>query len=139
MGNPTLNRFYSLHYLLPFLITCMVFVHLGLLHKDGSNNPLGIKTKTANINFYPYIYVKDLVAFFALVLSLSIFVFYFPNALGEPDNYLEADPYSTPAHIVPEWYFLPFYVIPNKVGGILAMGCYSNVIFVSFTKYFYTS
>ena len=111
MGNPTLNIFYSLHYLLPFLITCMVFVHLGLLHKDGSNNPLGIKTKTANINFYPYIYVKDLVAFFALVLSLSIFVFYFPNALGEPDNYLEADPYSTPAHIVPEWYFLPFYAI----------------------------
>ncbi|CAM9491179.1 unnamed protein product, partial [Ascophyllum nodosum] len=82
VGNPTLNRFYSLHYLLPFLITGMVFVHLGLLHKDGSNNPLGIKTKTANINFYPYIYVKDLVAFFALVLSLSIFVFYFPNALG---------------------------------------------------------
>ena len=67
VGNPTLNRFYSLHYLLPFLITGMVFVHLGLLHKDGSNNPLGIKTKTANINFYPYIYVKDLVAFFALV------------------------------------------------------------------------
>ena len=93
VGNPTLNRFYSLHYLLPFLITGMVSVHLGLLHKDGSNNPLGIKTKTANINFYPYIYVKDLVAFFALVLSLSIFVFYFPNALGEPDNYLEADPY----------------------------------------------
>nr|YP_010401843.1 apocytochrome b [Sargassum graminifolium]UQV81018.1 apocytochrome b [Sargassum graminifolium] len=126
VGNPTLNRFYSLHYLLPFLITGMVFVHLGLLHKDGSNNPLGIKTKVANINFYPYIYVKDLVAFFALVFSLSIFVFYFPNALGEPDNYLEADPYSTPAHIVPEWYFLPFYailrVIPNKVGGILAMG-----------------
>ena len=74
----------------------MVFVHLvGLLHKDGSNNPLGIKTKTANINFYPYIYVKDLVAFFALVLSLSIFVFYFPNALGEPDNYLEQNTLST--------------------------------------------
>ena len=108
MGNPTSNRFYSLHYLLPFLITGMVFVHLGLLHKDGSNNPLGIKTKTANINFYPYIYVKDLVAFFELVLSLSIFVFYFPNALGKPDNYLEADPYSTPAHIVPEWYFFRF-------------------------------
>ena len=78
------------------------------------------------INFYPYIYVKDLVAFFALVLSLSIFIFYFPSALGEPDNYLGADPYSIPANIVPEWYFLSFYdtvrVIPNKVGGILAMG-----------------
>ena len=93
MRHPTLNRFYSLHYLLPFLITGMIFVHLGLLHKDGSNNPLG-KIKTANIIFYPYIYVKDLVAFFALVLSLSIFVCYFPNASGEPDNYLEANPYS---------------------------------------------
>ena len=80
----------------------MVFVHLGLLHKDGSNSPLGIKTETANIIFYPYIYVKDLVAFFALVLSLSVFVFYFPNALGEPDNCLEADPYNTSAHIVPK-------------------------------------
>nr|YP_003288990.1 apocytochrome B [Saccharina ochotensis]BAI48576.1 apocytochrome B [Saccharina ochotensis] len=134
VGNPTLNRFFSLHYLLPFIIAGLVFVHLGLLHKDGSNNPLGIKTKTANINFYPYIYVKDLVAFFVLMSMLSIVIFYFPNSLGDPDNYLEADPYGTPAHIVPEWYFLPFYailrVIPNKVGGILTMGGAIAIIFI---------
>nr|YP_011008060.1 apocytochrome B [Desmarestia aculeata]WBP69926.1 apocytochrome B [Desmarestia aculeata] len=134
VGNPTLNRFYSLHYILPFIIAGLVFVHLGLLHKDGSNNPLGIKTKTANINFYPYIYVKDLVGFFVLVFVLSVVIFYFPNSLGDPDNYLEADPYGTPAHIVPEWYFLPFYailrVIPNKVGGILTMGGAIAIIFI---------
>nr|YP_011008235.1 apocytochrome B [Halosiphon tomentosus]WBP70136.1 apocytochrome B [Halosiphon tomentosus] len=134
VGNPTLNRFYSLHYILPFIIAGLVFVHLGLLHKDGSNNPLGIKTKTANVNFYPYIYVKDLVGFFVLMLVLSVVIFYFPNSLGDPDNYLEADPYGTPAHIVPEWYFLPFYailrVIPNKVGGILTMGGAIAIIFI---------
>nr|QWK45001.1 apocytochrome B [Analipus japonicus] len=134
VGNPTLNRFYSLHYILPFLIAGLVFVHLGLLHKDGSNNPLGIKTKTANINFYPYIYVKDLVGFFTLLFVLSMVIFYYPNSLGDPDNYLEADPYGTPAHIVPEWYFLPFYailrVIPNKVGGILTMGGAIVIIFL---------
>ncbi|CAN0566842.1 unnamed protein product [Ectocarpus sp. 12 AP-2014] len=134
VGNPTLNRFFSLHYLLPFIIAGLVFVHLGLLHKDGSNNPLGIKTKTANVNFYPYMYVKDLVAFFVLLSVLSVVIFYFPNSLGDPDNYLEADPYGTPAHIVPEWYFLPFYailrVIPNKVGGILTMGGAIVIIFL---------
>jgi len=126
VGNPTLNRFFSLHYLLPFIIAGLAFVHLGLLHKDGSNNPLGIKTKTANVNFY--------LAFFALLSVLSVVIFYFPNSLGDPDNYLEADPYGTPAHIVPEWYFLPFYailrVIPNKVGGILTMGGAIAIIFL---------
>ena len=134
VGNPTLNRFYSLHYVLPFIIAGVVFIHLSLLHKDGSNNPLGIKTKAANVNFYPYIYVKDLVGFFTLLSILSIVIFYFPNNLGDPDNYLEADPYGTPAHIVPEWYFLPFYailrVIPNKVGGILTMAGAIVIIFL---------
>lgn len=134
VGNPTLNRFFSLHYVLPFIIAGMVFVHLGLLHKDGSNNPLGVKTRLANVNFYPYFYVKDLVGFFVLLSVMSVFIFYYPNMLGHPDNYIEADPYGTPAHIVPEWYFLPFYailrIIPNKVGGILAMGGAILALFV---------
>ena len=141
VGDPTLHRFYSLHFMLPFILTGMVFVHLSLLHSDGSNNPLGIKTKTANINFYPYFYVKDLFGFFILLLCLSAFIFYSPNTLGHPDNYLEADPYGTPAHIVPEWYFLPYYailrVVPHKAGGIMAMIC--AIVFIIFYPFFNTS
>lgn len=125
VGNATLNRFYSLHYLMPFVIAGLVIVHLSLLHKDGSNNPLGINSNTDNIPFYPYFYVKDLFSFFILVLLFSFFVFFYPNALGHTDNYIPANPLSTPAHIVPEWYFLPFYAIlrsiPDKLGGVVAM------------------
>jgi ubiquinol-cytochrome c reductase cytochrome b subunit len=87
---------------MPFLIAGLVIIHLSLLHKDGSNNPLGINTNVQTVPFYPYFYVKDLFAFFVLLLSLSILVVYFPNALGHPDNYIPANPMSTPAHIVPE-------------------------------------
>lgn len=125
VGNATLNRFFSLHYLLPFVIAGLVIVHLALLHNEGSNNPLGINTNTDNIPFYPYFYVKDLFAFFILALMFSFFVFFYPNALGHSDNYIPANPLSTPAHIVPEWYFLPFYAIlrsiPDKLGGVVAM------------------
>lgn len=125
VGNATLNRFYSLHYLMPFVIAGLVIVHLSLLHKDGSNNPLGVNSNTDNIPFYPYFYVKDLFSFFILVLVFSFFVFFYPNALGHTDNYIPANPLSTPAHIVPEWYFLPFYAIlrsiPDKLGGVVAM------------------
>jgi len=125
VGNATLNRFYSLHYLMPFVIAGFVIVHLSLLHKDGSNNPLGINSSTDNISFYPYFYVKDLFSFFILVLIFSFFVFFYPNTLGHTDNYIPANPLSTPAHIVPEWYFLPFYAIlrsiPDKLGGVVAM------------------
>ena len=124
VDNATLNRFFSFHYILPFVITALVFVHLALLHEHGSNNPLG--TKTTNLSFYPYFYVKDLLAFFVLISVLSVFVFFWPNTLGHPDNYIPADCLKTPAHIVPEWYFLPFYAIlrsiPNKLGGVLAIG-----------------
>ena len=124
VDNATLNRFFSLHYLLPFAIAALVFVHLALLHKDGSNNPLGAKSTT--INFYPYFYVKDLLAFFILITGLTIFVCFWSNTLGHPDNYIPADPLKTPPHIVPEWYFLPFYAIlrsiPDKLGGVLAIG-----------------
>jgi ubiquinol-cytochrome c reductase cytochrome b subunit len=102
----TLNRFYSLHYFLPFAIAGVSLLHLSLLHKHGSNNPLGINTNVTYVQFYPYFYVKD---FFSFFLFLSLFlslVFFAPNALGHPDNYIPANPLVTPAHIVPEWYFL---------------------------------
>jgi ubiquinol-cytochrome c reductase cytochrome b subunit len=125
VGNATLNRFYSLHYLMPFVIVGLVIVHLSLLHKDGSNNPLGINTNVETTSFYPYFYVKDLFAFLILIFIFSFFVVFYPNILGHSDNYIPANPFSTPAHIVPEWYFLPFYAIlrsiPDKLGGVVAM------------------
>jgi len=125
LGNATLNRFFSLHYLLPFLIAGLVIIHLALLHKDGSNNPLGIHSNVDVLTFYPYFYVKDLFAFLILILIFGFFIIYYPNLLGHPDNYIPANPMSTPAHIVPEWYFLPFYAIlrsiPDKLGGVVAM------------------
>jgi len=125
VDNATLNRFFSLHYLLPFVIAALVGVHLSLLHTVGSNNPLGINKNIDTVSFYPYFYVKDLLAFFALLALFSFFVFFFPNVLGHADNYIPANPLVTPAHIVPEWYFLPFYAIlrsiPDKLGGVVAM------------------
>jgi ubiquinol-cytochrome c reductase cytochrome b subunit len=125
VDNATLNRFFSLHYLVPFLIAGLVIVHLSLLHKDGSNNPTGVNTNVETVSFFPYFYVKDLLAFCVLLTVFSFFVFYYPNALGHSDNYIPANPLVTPPHIVPEWYFLPFYAIlrsiPDKLGGVLAM------------------
>jgi ubiquinol-cytochrome c reductase cytochrome b subunit len=125
VNNATLNRFLSLHYLLPFIIAGLTIIHLSLLHKDGSNNPLGINTNVETISFYPYFYVKDLFSFFFLLFFFSLFVFFLPNVLGHPDNYTLANSLVTPPHIVPEWYFLPFYAIlrsiPSKLGGVVAM------------------
>ena len=125
VDNATLNRFFSLHYLLPFLIAGLAVVHLSLLHTAGSGNPLGINTSIDSITFYPYFYSKDVFAFLTYVFFLCFFVFYFPNALGHSDNYIPANPLVTPPHIVPEWYFLPFYAIlksiPDKLGGVVAM------------------
>jgi ubiquinol-cytochrome c reductase cytochrome b subunit len=125
VANATLNRFFSLHYLLPFVIAGLVMVHLSLLHTLGSNNPLGINKNIDTVSFYPYFYVNDLLAFFVLIALFSFFVFFFPNYLGHADNYIPANPLVTPAHIVPEWYFLPFYAIlrsiPDKLGGVVAM------------------
>ena len=126
VDNPTLNRFFSLHYAVPFILAGVALLHLAILHIDGSNNPLGKRSLTTRISFYPYFYVKDLMAFLAVVSVFSAFVIYAPNLLGHPDNYIEADPLVTPAHIVPEWYFLPFYAIlrtvPDKLGGVVLMG-----------------
>jgi ubiquinol-cytochrome c reductase cytochrome b subunit len=125
VDNATLNRFFSLHYLCPFLITGLVLLHLSLLHTTGSNNPLGINTNVDFVVFYPYFYVKDLFAFLIYILFFSFFIFFYPNALGHSDNYIPANPLVTPPHIVPEWYFLPFYAIlrsiPDKLGGVVAM------------------
>jgi ubiquinol-cytochrome c reductase cytochrome b/c1 subunit len=129
VGNPTLQRFYSLHYLLPFVIIAVVGLHLIALHTHGSNNPLGIDAKGPQdtIPFHPYYTIKDLFGLSVFLLIYAFFIFYAPNFLLNPDNYIEANPLQTPAHIVPEWYLLPYYAIlrsvPNKLlGVILAFG-----------------
>jgi len=126
VDNATLNRFFSLHYLMPFVIAGLTIIHLSLLHSKGSNNPLGVNTNVDTVSFYPYFYVKDLFAFFIFIFIFSLFLFFYPNVLGHSDNYIPANPLVTPAHIVPEWYFLPFYAIlrsiPDKLGGVAAMG-----------------
>ena len=106
VNNATLNRFFSIHFFLPFVIAGLTIIHLALLHKDGSTNPLGAESGGDKISFYPYFFVKDLYAFFVFVFVFAVFVYFFPNTLGHPDNYIPADPMHTPAHIVPEWYFL---------------------------------
>jgi ubiquinol-cytochrome c reductase cytochrome b subunit len=125
VDNATLNRFFALHYLLPFIIVGASVIHLAALHQYGSNNPLGCLTLVDKLSFYPYFYVKDLVGWVAFGIFFSVFLFYAPNYLGHPDNYIPANPMSTPAHIVPEWYFLPVYAIlrsiPNKLGGVAAI------------------
>ena len=134
VNNATLNRFFSLHFFLPFIIAGVSVIHLALLHKDGSNNPLGVDGTVDKIPFYPYFFVKDLFAFFVFLLLFAFFVFFYPNAMGHPDNYIPADPMHTPAHIVPEWYFLPFYAIlrsiPDKLGGVAAMGGALVILFL---------
>jgi quinol-cytochrome oxidoreductase complex cytochrome b subunit len=125
VDNATLNRFFSLHYLLPFLIVGLILLHLILLHLPGSSNPLKLSFFSDKISFYPYFYLKDLFSLFSILLFFLFFVFFFPNLLGHSDNYIPANPLSTPSHIVPEWYFLPFYAIlrsiPDKLGGVLCM------------------
>jgi ubiquinol-cytochrome c reductase cytochrome b subunit len=136
VDNPTLNRFFSLHYLMPFLIAGVVVLHIVALHRFGSNNPIGIDTKGKQdtISFHPYYTIKDIVGIAMFLLLLAIAVFFFPNAMGHPDNYIPANPMQTPAHIVPEWYFLPFYAIlravPDKLGGVLLMFGAIAILFI---------
>ncbi len=136
VDNPTLNRFYSLHYLLPFVIVGVVVLHLVALHQHGSNNPLGIDRKGPqdSIPFHPYYTVKDLFGLFVFLLVYAAIVFFAPNLLGDPANYIPANSLSTPEHIVPEWYFLPFYAIlrsvPNKLLGVVLMFGSILILFV---------
>lgn len=131
VDNATLNRFFSLHYLLPFIIVGASVIHLAALHQYGSNNPLGTNSKIDTVRFYPYFYVKDLVSWVAFAIFFSVFIYFYPNVLGHPDNYIPANPMSTPAHIVPEWYFLWVYAIlrsiPNKLAGVAAIA----LVFIS--------
>lgn len=136
VGEPTLNRLFSLHYLFPFLIAACVGLHIWALHVPGNNNPTGVEvkdTKKETVPFHPYITVKDGFALSVFAIIFAYFVFYMPNYLGHADNYIPADPLVTPAHIVPEWYFLPFYAIlraiPDKLGGVIAMFASIFVLF----------
>lgn len=123
VGGPTLTRFYALHYLLPFVILALVFYHIFLLHRVGSGNPHGTDVAIDDGVFFPYYIVKDLFAVLLFFMAFSSVVFFYPNVLGHPDNYIPANPLVTPSHIVPEWYFLPFYAIlrsiPNKLLGVI--------------------
>ena len=139
----TLNRFYSLHYLLPFVIFGIVVLHVWALHVVGNGNPTGIevKTKSDTLPFHPYSTSKDVFALTVFVLLFAWFVFYAPDYLGHADNYIEANPLVTPPHIVPEWYFLPFYAIlravPSKLGGVLLM--FAAVAILAFAPWLDTS
>ena len=127
IDNPTLNRFFSLHYLIPFLIFGVVILHIWALHVPGNNNPVGIsvKGKQDTVPFHPYYTVKDGFALTVFIILFAYFIFFAPNVLGHADNYIQANPLVTPAHIVPEWYLLPFYAIlravPDKLGGVALM------------------
>lgn len=144
VDNPTLNRFFSLHYLLPFMIFGVVILHVWALHVTGQNNPTGLDVKSVRkdtLPFTPYATVKDALALVFFFMFFMWFVFYIPNFLGHADNYIEANPAVTPAHIVPEWYFLPFYAIlraiPDKLGGVLAM--FGAVAILAFLPWLDTS
>jgi len=127
VDNPTLQRFFVLHYLLPFVIAAFVMLHIWALHIQGSNNPLGIEPKGPQdtVPFHPYYTAKDLLGLSIFIMIYALFVFYMPNALNHPDNYIPANPLVTPSHIVPEWYYLPFYAmlraVPDKLGGVMLM------------------
>ena len=125
VSNATLNRFFSLHYLLPFVLAALVVAHMISFHIHGSNNPNGVNSNGDRYAFHPYFVFKDLVTLLFFFLALSVMVFFYPNLLGHSDNYIQANPMVTPPSIVPEWYLLPYYAIlrsiPNKLLGVLGM------------------
>jgi len=127
VGNPTLNRFFTLHFLFPFVIAGLVGLHIALVHRTGSNNPLSFDNSHNSMSFYSYFFIKDLLGVEIFLLFFLFLVCETPNMLGHPDNYVYADSIKTPAHIVPEWYFLPLYAIlrtiPSKAGGVICMAC----------------
>ncbi len=144
IGNQTLQRFFSLHYLLPFMIAGAVILHVWALHVPGNNNPTGVEVQDVakdTVPFHPYYTVKDAFAIVIFLILFAVFVFYAPNVLGHADNYIEANPLVTPAHIVPEWYLLPFYAIlraitfdlgpiPAKLLGVIFMFAAIAVLFI---------
>src|SRR5260221_3905378 len=143
VGNPTLNRFFSLRYLLPFVIAGVVVLHIWALHVAGQNNPAGVdrKTEKASVAFTAYATINDLFGTCCFLIFYAWFIFYMPNYLGDSDNYIVANPGVTPAHIVPEWYYLPFYAIlrsiPNKLAGVIAM--FSAILILAFLPWLDTA
>ncbi|MGO9135517.1 MAG: cytochrome b [Methylovirgula sp.] len=143
VDNATLNRFFSLHYLLPFMIAAVVVLHIWALHVPGSNNPTGVEVKSEKdtLPFHPYFTMKDAFALVCFLIFYCWFIFYIPNYLGDADNYIQANPLKTPVHIVPEWYYLPFYAIlrsiPSKLGGVCAM--FGAIILFAFLPWLDTS
>lgn len=125
VDNPTLTRFFGLHFLLPFLILGLVIIHLLFLHQTGSNNPLGLNRNKSKIPFHPYFSYKDIIGFILIFLALIFLILFYPYLLSDPDNFIPANPLITPIHIQPEWYFLFAYAIlrsiPNKLGGVIAL------------------
>nr|WDE81597.1 cytochrome b [Regulus calendula] len=134
VDNPTLTRFFALHFLLPFVIAGLTLVHLTFLHETGSNNPLGIPSDCDKIPFHPYYSTKDLLGFLLMFIPLAALALFSPNLLGDPENFTPANPLATPPHIKPEWYFLFAYAIlrsiPNKLGGVLALAASVLVLFL---------
>nr|AJW59761.1 cytochrome b [Cyanistes teneriffae teneriffae]AJW59773.1 cytochrome b [Cyanistes teneriffae teneriffae]AJW59791.1 cytochrome b [Cyanistes teneriffae teneriffae]AJW59799.1 cytochrome b [Cyanistes teneriffae teneriffae]AJW59802.1 cytochrome b [Cyanistes teneriffae teneriffae] len=134
VDNPTLTRFFALHFLLPFVIAGLTLVHLTFLHETGSNNPLGIPSDCDKIPFHPYYSTKDILGFALMLILLVSLALFSPNLLGDPENFTPANPLSTPPHIKPEWYFLFAYAIlrsiPNKLGGVLALAASVLVLFL---------
>nr|ABU45773.1 cytochrome b [Mitrospingus oleagineus] len=134
VDNPTLTRFFALHFLLPFLIVGLTLVHLTFLHETGSNNPLGIPSDCDKIPFHPYYTIKDILGFVLMLSLLASLALFSPNLLGDPENFTPANPLVTPPHIKPEWYFLFAYAIlrsiPNKLGGVLALAASILVLFL---------
>ena len=143
VDNPTLNRFYSLHYLLPFMIVGVVALHIWALHVPGNGNPTGVsvKSKDDTVPFHPYYTIKDSFGLLVFLLLVAWIVFWVPNSLLAADNYIQANPIKTPPHIVPEWYFLPFYTIlrsiPNKLIGVIAL--FSSIAVLFFVPWLDTS
>nr|YP_010946412.1 cytochrome b [Haplosymploce aurantiaca]WGO57130.1 cytochrome b [Haplosymploce aurantiaca] len=134
VDNATLNRFFTFHFLLPFIIIAMVMIHLLFLHQTGSNNPLGLNSNIDKIPFHPYFSVKDTFGFIILIMLLTILTLKEPYILGDPDNFTPANPLVTPVHIQPEWYFLFAYAIlrsiPNKLGGVIALAMSIAILFI---------
>lgn len=145
VDNATLNRFFSLHYLMPFAIAAVALVHIAAVHQDGSNNPLGISSHSDKIGFFPYFVLKDTLSFVAFIMFFSFFVYFYPNELGHPDNYIVANPMVTPEHIVPEWYewevygafsrrYCVFFSNENHTGNqyeVTTIGCYVTGLFLT--------
>ena len=141
VNSATLNRFFSLHYLFPFFLAGLILIHLTLLHVSGSNSPIGLNTNTDKVPFHTYFTIKDFYGFIILGIILSTFIFYNPNTLGDPENFINANPLVTPIHIMPEWYFLFAYAIlraiPNKLGGVIALVL--SILILIVLPFFHTS